>query len=75
MCFIISLVGFNLEREFNCNVHSPNLSETSAAVLTRNSLQAWLRFVLVRADLPALGLIDDLPSSQHGLRRLLRHSS
>ena len=41
------------------------------------SIQAWLRFVLVRVDLPRLalcGLIDALPSSQRGLRRLLPHS-
>jgi hypothetical protein len=33
ICFITSLVGFNVEREFNCNVHPPSRSETSGVCL------------------------------------------
>jgi hypothetical protein len=54
LCFLISLVGFNLEREFNCNVNPPIRSENIGRMLIHNSIQAWLRFVLVRVELSRL---------------------
>jgi hypothetical protein len=40
-------VGFNLTREFNCNVRSPVMARNIRHMLTRHLLQAWVRFVLV----------------------------
>lgn len=48
ICIIISLVGFNLTQEFNCNVRPPIVCRNIKRTTHLRLIQVWLRSVLVR---------------------------
>jgi hypothetical protein len=71
ICIVISLVGFNVTREYGCNVSPPIVCRHVKRAHSRaDCLQAWIRFVLVRpidSVACALKLIDRSPFLVYGV--------